>query len=465
MLTENSVSRIRVVEDEDAQVGKDVIRCLLGKDLTLKKETLEAFCRIAPSPIEIDLLLLAGVVTFSDRKVRRSSVTWARRFEVEMPVHDPSIWLDSSVEFFLSETLRFLTGDYWSFSFRPRKNVDKSVFQLSMTWQREREVRVIPYSGGMDSFLELKLFHSRYPDLEPFLVTMLHTKALMEPLASTLRLSQSASKLLAVPVRHESLHHAEQSYRSRTFLFFVAAAVAAKLTRADMVLIPENGQGALGPSFVTWGSEHPFHASHPGFTWRLRALLESLWGAQSPQFLHSNIWSTKAEVLREVDETVGLRGWEETRSCSANTKRVKGRLAPPQCGICGGCLLRRLALRSAGVPSQGEKYLWSDLDAPSLEESVDVDLRDSVRPTTRNDWEIATSSCIDHKSLASLTGPTGKAFKYRGSLGEIARGLGVDVSEAATKLDRLLVAHSTQWRNFIGDLKEDSWMRRLAEGS
>ena len=64
--------------------------CVIGRDVQVDAEALENYCFQLLSEREYELALLAGVIAFADRTVRRlHSEGWARRIEIVMPVQRP----------------------------------------------------------------------------------------------------------------------------------------------------------------------------------------------------------------------------------------------------------------------------------------------------------------------------------------------------------------------------------------
>jgi 7-cyano-7-deazaguanine synthase in queuosine biosynthesis len=452
-----SVKLVRCLE-RGSLLPKDGDTCILGDDLRLSYSALERFCCSNLRPVDIDLLLLAGLIAFADRNSPRNA-HWVRNFHLELPVHAPEVWASKEVSWRLFETLRFLTGDYWTFKFHERKSRDERAFQLDLQAPID-EPLVIPFSGGLDSFAELKLFSVQHPNKTALLVSTIHNRSLSKVIGSTT--DPRFCRRLRVPVSFDVRHHAESSFRTRTFLFFVVAATAARLSGCREIIVPENGQGSIGPSLIPSGEEHPFQSSHPGFTHRLSLLLKEIWGSGGPIFLHPNRWSTKAQVLRKVEAKAGLEGWQNTRSCSLNTKRYKGTDAPEHCGICSGCILRRLALLEVGLGYEAEPYLWRDLSASRLEESVDQDLRKLVRPTTQNDYRVAAAAVVDHKSLSNVYHFDAIRSCISRTVRELKESSNESELEVRSGLEALLLQHRAEWLSFVEGLGPGSWLVQLA---
>ena len=107
-----------------------------------------------PSEIGIDLLLMAMMVMASDTRVNRkkhAQDNWTREIDLYIPVSNPDLWTENQQ--LLSNALRFLSGDIWTFNFRKRP-WDFST--LAHEVKQEREItptEVCLFSGGLDSYI------------------------------------------------------------------------------------------------------------------------------------------------------------------------------------------------------------------------------------------------------------------------------------------------------------------------
>lgn len=453
--------RVQVVEDDATPVPEGVIQCVLGRDLQIHYGRLERYCLRSLQQNEVDLLVLAAAVAYADRSVRRQRGSgWARDLHVTVPVHLPECWT-AVAHSRLVEALQFLTGDRWQFAFVARRHRDERALQLFLPIETPPPTVVLPYSGGLDSYAELVRLLVADSAARPFLVTARQGSAHDWLVRQTVAATGAPTRCyqVGVPVSLAAGNHAEPTYRTRTFKFFVLAAVACRVAGAERIVVSENGQGALGPSVVPFGGEHPYRSTHPGFTRRMQAFLAALWGT-APMFEHPHLWSTKATVLRSLEGELGRGSWNDTRSCGRNVRREKGVGGlPDQCGVCGGCLLRRLSARSARFeePDERASYVWHDLGSRRLDQAVGV--RSAIR-TTQNDEVIATYAVLSHKHLATAAELDDDALGLAAY--EAAEGAGIAEGLALTQLRGLLHEHRAEWRAFVGALPEQSWVAQLA---
>lgn len=110
----------------------------------------------------VDLIEIAAFVYGIDASVSRGGPVdqnmgekWHRRFLVELPVRDMALWSSPKVQRGLEETLMFLSGDRFEFTFtqmdadgivEPNRYFD---FEEESSWSPDT---VMMFSGGLDSF-------------------------------------------------------------------------------------------------------------------------------------------------------------------------------------------------------------------------------------------------------------------------------------------------------------------------
>jgi hypothetical protein len=146
------------------------------------------------------------------------------------------------------------------------------------------------------------------------------------------------------------------------------AAVAAAQSEGDIVVIPESGQGSLGPWLTVTGQESPDIRTHPIFTSALAKVLEPILGRRI-RFEHPHLWETKGQTLSRL-VTHGLQsGWQDTFSCAVQVRHQQTPGRRLQCGLCPNCLLRRQSLWAAGLNEPDNEYDYRS--GPSEDESHD----------------------------------------------------------------------------------------------
>lgn len=394
----------------------------------------------------VDLLHLAATIALADRWWRRTPAAtgWARPFAIEMPVQDPERWTSAAPA--LAECLEYVSGDRWAFTFSygrtpqiQRKLLQNTEFDL-----------VVPFSGGLDSHLLKEDLLAR--GKRPLLITT-RTSAFISRVAH--EAAHAPGHEAGVPVRLRPGPHAEDTFRTRTFLFGCAAAVAASIAGTDRIEIAENGQGSIGASVVPFGAEVPYRTTHPVFTERMRQFLAAI--GSNVHFVHPYMWRTKGGVLRDLLERGKAGAWQTTVSCSRNmprTKRVPDRRA---CGICGNCILRRVAIHAAGA-SEPLPYHW-DLRASELADAV---LPGGSTRTTKTDRGIAARAVIGMQAFASMDD---EDPALRRNAHAMATVLSIPRDEVVRRQAELRTQHATEWQSFLDELPRDSWVRHYAENA
>jgi len=362
-------------------------------------------------------------------------------------VHQSRFWKSEQTGKALIDVLVFLTGDNWSFEFRPRaRQVGFLTKQKTLNLETSQPI-VLPSSHGLDSFVHSMLLRSERPKNE---IVRVLTKNPSFGEAPDL----GAILELQVPI-HVRTTGGESTYRSRSFLFYAVAGTASAMVKGSTVSIPENGQGSLGPSLVIDGNEWPYRGSHPGFTKLLGTLL-SLVFDRSLSFEHPRIWNTKGEMLNALRRLGSEKGWEQTRSCPRDQRDLRYSGSRIQCGICGGCLLRRMALNAAGLQGQ-EQYYWDDLGKPDADSSL---ILGSRRKTRKNDMDIFLSNALAMNRLSEMASTAGTNARVRQVGYEIAVATGDDLKSTLERLHGLIEKHSHEWTSFVGQLPRESWVRR-----
>jgi 7-cyano-7-deazaguanine synthase in queuosine biosynthesis len=422
-----------------------------GREVDVSHNQFGSYARGYLEYLHVDLLRLAGVVAYADRSFRRTPASsgWAREIHIEMTVSDRDLF-DGATEA-LVECLEYVSGDRWSFAFA---RGDKPPIQgATGVFDAPQQVdAVVPFSGGLDSFL-LRA-DLRRQGTKALLLTA-RTSSLVRRAAHEAAVATGVDPLVAgLPVKLRCGPHAESTFRTRTFVFGCASAVSAALFGASRVLIAENGQGAIGGSLVPFGSEAPYRTTHPLFTERLRRFLDCL--GINVHFEHPYVWRTKGSVLRDLIVSGSEMGWQQTKSCSRNLRRTKQVPDDRACGICGNCLLRRLAVDAAGA-SDRTQYHWN-LDAADLSHAA---ASGGTKPTTSTDRAIAACSVLAMDGFARLEDNAPEMQRNAFSMSQL---LEQPVERIAEMQSKLRDAHRSEWSALLGGLSSQSWVRDYVGG-
>jgi 7-cyano-7-deazaguanine synthase in queuosine biosynthesis len=370
---------------------------------------------------------------------------------VRVPVNELDRWNDPKLNRMLVSTLDFVTGDIWKISFKPRlsRTIVKPQPPLAMPCEASL---VMPFSDGLDSHAVARLVAADNPHTPLILVTTgRHKNCALDPSSAEFN---GMIHRIAIPFtlssQYRNVRYREPSYRSRAFAFGVVAGIAAHQLRANQIYVAESGQGSLGPWLSPVGNESPDVRMHPSFTTRLSAFLNELFGT-SLSHVHPRLWYTKGETLKELAQR-GIAGeWWRTSSCARDQRYVYLDEKKIQCGVCGGCLLRRQSVHAAGLTSNAEEYLWNDLSAPTLNQAT------IGRMAKPNDEHQAQCAVLEMDQFGRIAcDPEKISFAAE----KLSPFVNQDVALVATQLHRLITAHASEWQSFHTSLGPQSFVNQ-----
>lgn len=428
--------------------------CIIGRDVTFSTEPLESYCLAGWEPVAFDALLLAAAVEFCDRTQRRPAITWARSIELQIAVHDPDRWSDKAVSCPLHQALELLTGDQWSVTFTGRSEPVSIPRQIHFTMPTE-SCAVMPFSDGLDSRAVAGLVAHEIGDR--LIRVRLGSKTLDAPIQS---LFGEKQPFTSIPYRivFAKNQAVESSARSRGFKFALMSGLAAYLVKADRIIVPESGQGALGPALVPVGQLHEDYRNHPVFTDKMEAFLVALFGHRV-RFDFPQLWQTKGETLaRFVKECRDGHSWAGTWSCWQQNRQVSVGGSKRQCGICAACMLRRLSVHAAGLEEPSDFYVWEDLTASTFEAGAARGFNKITK--AQREYAIAGTLHLDH--LASFRRSAANKSALDLSVSQLSKSQALPETEVRTKLNLLLDRHETEWRNFLESLGPNSFVASWA---
>lgn len=426
---------------------KDVQACVIGRDIRFKTAALESFASRNWNNIVFDALVVAATVEFCDRALARKAAIWGREFDLRIAVHDADLWSSSKVCEPLIDALELLTGDRWKIHFVPRTVPAEPPSQIVMEFPSDAEA-VIAYSDGMDSRAVAGLEKDKRGD----------KLVLVRLGGSDSRLTnaeRAARPFTSVPYKVElGRDNAENSARSRGFKFAMIAAVGSFLVKAPVVIVPESGQGSLGPALLPVGQGYPDYRNHPAFTAQMETLTRALLG-HAVRYEFPRIWHTKGETLAAFAQLGSNDAdWMDTRSCWQQARHVSIDEHRRQCGICAACILRRLSVFAAGLSEPASTYVWENLGAATFEEGANPNFERITRALRQ--YAIAGVMHFDH--MAGLrASPEYMLVKGR-FVRSLAQGLREEPPVVANKLDQLLGRHEDEWSSFLDSIGARSFV-------
>ena len=333
---------------------------------------------VYPSELGLDLLVLAAHVHAADTRISRateSQDTWTREIHLVVPVSEPAKW--TAVAPILTRMLNFLTGDRWTFSFRPRPHRFEKI-----AFRRPKALKLPPFdalalfSGGLDSLIgaidSLEDAHT------PLLISHASEGAVSDAQSTCYaslkahysgRLFNRLRLWMSFPNKLVHGVESEMTTRGRSFLFIALGVFAGTGLDREFVLdVPENGLIALNVPLdpLRLGSLST-HTTHPFYLARWNELLDAL---EIPGHVHNPFWGkTKGELVERCSNPELLRKLiPMSLSCSSPTKGRWQHRGVEHCGYCFPCLIRRAAIdRGLGAGADPTPYSLADLSAKILD--------------------------------------------------------------------------------------------------
>jgi TatD DNase family protein len=421
--------------NEDKSIGNITLRQikmeqLLGKELSAKSK---------------DLLRLAGFFYVADTQVPRHQ-QWRRRIHFIVPVESVELWKDMAQQ--LSYTLSFLSGDCISVEFYRQQPMDCANVEhpKSLTPNETVTDCTCLLSGGIDSFAGvLKLVKDKH---RPIVIShfsqssVAHVqKELMDFIrnkhgndaALHLQLKIGKNKRPREEKKENQLYHnCENTQRTRSFLYFSLAAVAAVESGVDKLFITENGVSSFNlPITRAYASTRCGRPTHPRNIYNFNRIINRLYG-RDVSMLNRYVFNTKGEFIAAAIETRDEKEvLEKTTTCPRYRFRLKNddRLDKESqvnidninnCGLCYECLLRLASLHAAGIRPDMNKYIMHPLkDTLKLKDSEITTLIRFI--TNCTDWEDLSDRellrrypdlCLPARYFPGHCGSTGEHTNY-----------------------------------------------------
>ena len=329
------------------------------------------------NPLAHDLLEIAAYVYYADCSISRGRETdvyaekWQRKFNFIIPVSNPSRWNEPDVKDSLKETLDFLTGDDFSFTFTlPRPRPGQLYLDFAGTLPPFPGAdSVCLFSGGIDSLIG-SLFILKERNERPLLVSHRSVPLMDSRQKRLVKLLQQQNAPwefphLSVWINRMGNRAAEMTQRSRSFLYLSIAASVASQLKMKRIYLCENGVVSLNiPISPQTVGTLLTRTTHPKFLSLFNHLIQKLFSddlsVENPFVFH-----IKTQLLEM------LKGWnlsellEATVSCSYTQGKTT---LQPQCGTCFQCVGRRFSVIAAGMEKHDPpEYYEKDLFLEALE--------------------------------------------------------------------------------------------------
>ena len=440
-----SAHRVHVLEPERS-AATGWIPCKIYQNLSVDTNSIHSYCVAPWDPRVYDSILLAAAIEFCDRTSRRPSRTWGRELHLCVPVHDPDLWNSERVSNALHSALQLLTGDCWHISFEGRQHHFRPPTQLSVHFPDSSAI-VMPFSDGLDSLAVSRLLANDHPDAVCRVRLGLNGTA-----------SPGGSPFARVPFQIRADRTVEDTNRSRGFKFMMLCGVAAKLIGAEKIVVPESGQGALGPVLLVVGQSYPDYRCHPRFTDKMAELVSAVF-EHKVHYQFPQLWHTKGQTLGEAYGRARLNGSiKDTRSCWQDSRHVSVCRRRRQCGVCAACMLRRMSLHSIGHRECADTYVWEDLTSSRFEDGAAKEF--TLDHPRGSFWEHAIAGVLHLDHLANLSSSAIDLRAISLECFNLSRCLGLPAQEIQVRLESLLRQHGEEWLGFLDSLGPESFVAK-----
>lgn len=438
-----------VIEKEqkpDHRIPKGSVIAKVDQHILFDAAVLDSFDVEGCKPLHYDILVLCAAVEFADRRWKRPQ-RWRRTLDVTVPVSDLERWQKPEVLKSLHDALKHLTGDTWRFTFIKAKNRSPIGSRQMILDFGNTKAFAVAYSDGLDSRAVSAL-------------SGLENQALCIRVAGNRQHKKTGDSFFThIPFKVEGHGSTESSFRSRGFQFAAVTAIAAQLSNVELIIVPESGQGALGPVLLPLHNIYTDYRNYPTFFRNMERFIKELQD-YCIRYEQPRLWSTKGQTLSAFLDIPGKskEHLTSTRSCWQK-RRIVNVGGIKQCGLCAACLLRRLSLHAADVNEASDTYVVSDLTLADAHDALSVIPRKVDRDIM---FEYGSVGVRHLQHLADMADLPDCAL--RAHVSEIATATEVTYEDTLKKLRTMLVAHAKEWREFLSAQGEKSFLNSWMDG-
>lgn len=426
----------------------DFVYAVIGSEIKCDHSLFDSYSYEGWQDIHHDLLIVCAAIEYADRRWARSSRQWARALHVTVPVLELATWLDGNIQKNLHATLRHLTGDEWRFTFVQYERLVTNEGRQRPLFPNQQKRFAIAYSDGLDSRCVLGLYNE-------------NDRAVCVRVSKNQQRHRKDERPFdRLPFNVTVKTSAEDSVRSRGFKFAAITAIASHLSKVSRIIVPESGQGALGPVLLPLRNIYPDYRNHPTFFRKMERFIHALLGIEI-KYEQPRLWYTKGQTVAAFLAKTGANVNQviDTRSCwqqRANV-RVGGKFL--QCGICAACQLRRMSLHAANVREPLENYTIGELRAENYTDALPK--VDSFKATaTLHDYGYMGARHL--QQLADLAGEPDSILRPYAF--ELAEALETSIDDAQKRLRSMLRQHSEEWFSFVASQGENSFLKFWIKG-
>lgn len=451
-MTQNNRNQYVHILEKDCQSSEELNANIktaeIGQEIIFDPSILDTYTYEGWKPVHHDLLVMCAAVEYADRRCGRNATQWSRTFCITVPVQELAIWQRPEVQTALRSMLRHLTGDSWHFTFvKARNSALNGTRQGALPFDNNKEF-ALAYSDGLDSRCVSGLF-----DTDDTAVRVRVTK-------HKDRVKQGERPFDLIPFTVKLPSSRESGVRSRGFKFAAITAIAAQLSGVSKIIVPESGQGALGPVLLPLHQIYADYRNHPTFFRRMevfiKALLEFTVVYEQPR-----LWHTKGQTIAAY---LAMPGTSQefvlsTRSCWQQrwNARLNGKLR--QCGLCAACLLRRMSMHAAGLDEPADTYAISNLTAASYENAIPHSNHTRQSHTMVEYGSVGARHLQQLANMAELPDASLRPHVF-----EIAQATSASEKNTCENLRGLLAQHAKEWCSFVDAQGQHSFIKNWIFG-
>ncbi len=390
----------------------------------------------------VDLLEIAAYLYCFDQGFARVRMdvesfgsAWRRRFKVYVPVRDPDFWNDAEVKRTLTDTLNFLSDEFFDFRFskayKPPELQEYLDFKESAGAEQTAE-QVMMYSGGLDSLAGaideiitqkrqvVLVSHRSTPKL---LGVHRRLEAMIVEKAGQKRPVQMNVRVSKKIVLDEEDH----TQRSRSFLFGSLGATVATVLGLKNLRFYENGVLSMNlPMTAQLVGARATRTTHPRVI-RGFSRLFSLVAGETFTVENPFIWNTKGEVIRKIVDAGCDAMIEASTSCPHTRQASKEQT---HCGACSQCIDRRFGV----IAAEAEEF-----DPPSIYR-MDV----FTESRSKEEDKLMVAAYLERANQVAKLGNANDFMSKYTELGRVIRCMDGAPDSVAGRIFELYKRHATE---------------------
>jgi 7-cyano-7-deazaguanine synthase in queuosine biosynthesis len=312
--------------------------------------------------VEIDLLDIAAYVYAADQAFSRGGTKefeygrkWRRHIRFEIAVRRPEVWQDEETREILTETLGFLVGGTFEFSFQRYRHpppTEQHLFADSGAHDKHDYQEVMLFSGGLDSLggaiQEILQGHRKVALVShrPTDKIYARQRLLVDTINQRLKNPKLSPLHVAIRVNKQKRLTHDTMQRGRSFLFTAIASIVARLFKLNRIRFYENGVISLNlPISPQVLDTRATRTTHPQALRGLERLLRRVFGTAF-EIQNPYLWKTRTQIISEIRASGHADMCALSSSCS---RTMAATVEHPHCGRCSQCVDRRLGALAAGL--------------------------------------------------------------------------------------------------------------------